>query len=378
MKQIISLLTALALCISLAACGGTEQAETQEPSASPSQSVEVLPDTPSDPEEPEETPGAAEGSGILIAYFTWADNTVVEDPNAVDVDATTSASVLIPGNTAIMAQFIQQQVGGDLFSIRVTELYSSDYDECLDRAADEKAENTRPELAETVDNIADYDIVFLGFPNWWYTCPMAIFSFVEQHDLSGKTVIPFVAHGTGGLSSTIRDLTAALPEDAAVLEPVGIYRDDMPQAQDTISAWLDGLGVDFSASAEPDAEAIQEETVMRMTMTVDGQEISVTLLDNPTARALWEQLPLTLMFEDYNGTEKIAYPPEELSQEGAPASYDPSAGDVTVYGPWGNIAIFYQDFRDSAGLIPIGHIDTGLELLSGQAGDFTATLDRAE
>ena len=244
MKRMIALLAALALTLSLTACGGTEYGETQEPPASPSQSVEVLPDTPSDPEE---TPDAAAGSGILIAYFTWADNTVVENPDAVDVDATTSASVLIPGNTAIMAQFIQQQVGGDLFSIRVTDPYSSDYDECLDRAADEKAENARPELTETVDNMADYDIVFLGFPNWWYTCPMAIFSFVEQHDLSGKTVIPFVAHGTGGLSSTIRDLTAALPEDAAVLEPVGIYRDDMPQAEETISSWLDGLGVDFSA-----------------------------------------------------------------------------------------------------------------------------------
>lgn len=375
MKRVISLMATLALCISLAACGGTEQEETQEPPAAPSQSVEVLPDTPS---EPEETPDAAEGSGILIAYFTWADNTVVENPDAVDVDATTSASVLVPGNTAIMAQFIQQQVGGDLFSIRVAEPYSSDYDECLDRAADEKAENARPELAETVDNMADYDIVFLGFPNWWYTCPMAIFSFVERHDLSGKTVIPFVAHGTGGLSSTIRDLTAALPEDAAVLEPVGIYRDDMPQAQETISAWLDSLGVDFSASAKPDAEAMQEETAMQMTMTVDGQEVSVALLDNPTARALWDQLPLTLTFEDYNGTEKIAYPPEELSQEGAPGSYDPSAGDVTVYGPWGNIAIFYQDFRDSAGLILIGHIDAGLEFLIGQAGDFTAVLERAE
>lgn len=117
---------------------------------------------------------------------------------------------------------------------------------------------------------------------------------------------------------------------------------------------------------------------MQMTMTVDGQEVSVALLDNPTAHALWDQIPLTLTFEDYNGTEKIAYPPEEFSQEGAPGSYDPSAGDVTVYGPWGNIAIFYQDFRDSAGLILIGHIDAGLEFLIGQAGDFTAVLERAE
>ena len=378
MKQILSLLTALALCIGLAACGGTAQEETQEPSVSPSQSAEAMPDTPSPSEEPAESPEPSGNSSILIAYFTWADNTVVEDPDAVDVDATTSASVLVPGNTAIMAQFIQQQVGGDLFSIQVTEPYSSDYDECLDRAADEKAENARPELAETVANMEDYDIVFLGFPNWWYTCPMAIFSFVEQHDLAGKTVIPFVAHGTGGLSSTIRDLTAALPEDVTVLEPVGIYRDDMLQAEETIAAWLDGLGVDFSASAETDTEEIQEETTMQMTMTVDGQEISVTLLDNPTARALWEQLPLTLEFEDFNGTEKITYPPEELSQEGAPGSYDPDAGDVTVYGPWGNIAIFYEDYGDSAGLIPVGHIDSGLDVLRGQTGNFTAALEQGQ
>ena len=116
---------------------------------------------------------------------------------------------------------------------------------------------------------------------------------------------------------------------------------------------------------------------MEVTMTVGGQEVTITLLDNATARSLWEQLPLTLKFEDFNGTEKIAYPSETLSQEGAPASYDPDAGDVTVYGPWGNIAIFYENYGDSAGLIPVGHIDSGLEVLSGQDGDFTATLERA-
>jgi len=96
---------------------------------------------------------------ILIAYFTWADNTVVEDPSAVDVDATTSASVLAPGNAAKIAGWIQQEVGGDLFSIVVSELYSSDYDECLERAADEKAEQARPALVDHVSGMEDYDIV---------------------------------------------------------------------------------------------------------------------------------------------------------------------------------------------------------------------------
>lgn len=105
---------------------------------------------------------------ILIAYFTWAENTYVENPDNVDTDATTSASVLPPGNAAKMAGWIQEEVGGDLFSIVVKEPYSSDYDECLDRAADEKAENARPELLYHVENMSDYDIVFLGFPKMEY------------------------------------------------------------------------------------------------------------------------------------------------------------------------------------------------------------------
>lgn len=233
-KKIIAPLLVCVSLLSLTACGNTEpplDAEdmpaVSDPIGSADSGTEAPPDT---------------GSGnVLIAYFTWADNTVVEDPDSVDVDASTSASLLAPGNTALMAQYIQSQVGGDLFSIRVTEPYSSDYDKCLDRAADEKAEGARPELVGTVENIADYDTVYLGFPNWWYTCPMAVFSFVESHDLSGKTIIPFCAHGTAGLSRTVQDLTAALPADVTVLESIGIFRDEMDQSEELIDQWLETL-----------------------------------------------------------------------------------------------------------------------------------------
>ena len=124
------------------------------------------------------------------------------------------------------------------------EPYSSDYDECLDRAADEKADNARPALASHVDNIEDYDIVFLGFPNWWYTLPMPVLTFVEEYDWSGKTVAPFVTHGTGGLSGTIRDLTAALPEDVTILEPIGVYRPEVDDSQTAVQAWIAGLDLE--------------------------------------------------------------------------------------------------------------------------------------
>lgn len=132
-----------------------------------------------------QTPSQEE-TNILIAYYTWADNTEVEDADAAidaalshyesvgdrgnydGVDATTSASVIVPGNTARMAAWIQERTGGDLFSIVVSEAYSSVYDECLDRAADEKAENARPGLQGHVERMEQYDTIFLGFPKMGY------------------------------------------------------------------------------------------------------------------------------------------------------------------------------------------------------------------
>lgn len=179
---------------------------------------------------------------ILIAYFTWSDNTVVENSDSIDVDAETSASVLSPGNAELIANWIAEETGGDLFSIKTQNKYSSDYDECLNQARKERDNNERPALVERVNNIDDYDVIFLGFPNWWYTCPMAVFTFVESYDLSGKTIIPFCTHGTGGLSRTIRDLKNILPENCEVLEAIGVYRPEVKNSKSRVLDWLRKLG----------------------------------------------------------------------------------------------------------------------------------------
>lgn len=140
-----------------------------------------------------------------------------------------------------MAGWIQSGAGGDLFSIVTVEPYSSYYDACLDRAADEKAANARPALANTVSDMADYDVIFLGYPDWWGTCPMVIFTFLDSYDFTGKTVIPFCAHGTSGLASSVRDIRAALP-DITVLDAVGVQRPGMDTsleiARSTVTNWL--------------------------------------------------------------------------------------------------------------------------------------------
>ena len=380
MKRPIALLTLLALLFSLTACGGNPTTQSTSEVPESSQTTEEITDAPLDTDPPaaSQSSGETENSNILIAYFTWADNTVVEDPSSVDVDATTSASVLAPGNAAKLAAWIQQEVGGDLHSIMVEEPYSSDYDECLDRAADEKAENARPALVSHVDNMEDYDIVFLGFPNWWYTLPMPVLTFVEEYDWSGKTVVPFVTHGTGGLSSTIRDLTDALPEDVTILEPIGVYRPEVDDAQSAVQEWIAGLDLDLpqggnGQSQEGETSTMENTRKIRFSLD-DGAEIIVQLDDNPAADALYEMLPLELSFEDFNRTEKIAYLTEELPSDGSPDQCDPDIGSLCYYIPWGNLCFFYQDFRPSTSLIPLGQVESGAEFLEqlDQAGTVAA------
>ena len=391
MKRWTAMLLSLSLIIGLSACG--QQAVPSSVSSQPSSIVVKEPEAPppvstSSPEEesepvPDTAPAEPEGAAeehILIAYFTWAENTEVAHPEEVDIDATTSASVVPPGNAAKLAGWIHQRVGGDLFSIIVAEPYSSDYDECLDRAAGEKAANARPALADHVENMEDYDIIFLGFPNWWYTLPMAIHSFLEEYDFSGKTVIPFCTHGTGGLAGTIRDLTAALPDSATVLEPIGVYRPEVDSSQGAVNQWLDRLGFDKTSPEGQAEESSEEKTAAgerRFRLVAEGKEIYGSLYDTPAANDLWESLPLELSFEDYNGTEKIAYLPSSLTTQGEPDSFDPSPGDLCYYAPWGNICIFYRDFRNSSSLVSLGQLDSDIQWLAGQSGDFKMTMEKA-
>jgi hypothetical protein len=116
---------------------------------------------------------------------------------------------------------------------------------------------------------------------------------------------------------------------------------------------------------------------MRIRLKIDGKAMTATLADNATARDFLSLLPLTLTLEDYAATEKIAYLPRKLSTAGAPAGFDPSAGDITYYAPWGNLAIFHKDFRHSEGLVNLGRIDSGIEVMRVH-GKLTTTIERIE
>lgn len=112
------------------------------------------------------------------------------------------------------------------------------------------------------------------------------------------------------------------------------------------------------------AQAAWADGPRRVKFTWSGGEAVAELNGGAAADSLWKMLPLTLDFEDFNGTERIAYTEEKLSTDGALESYKPEAGDVTIYAPWGNIAVFYRPFRESRGLVPLGRFVSGADKIS--------------
>ena len=255
MRRWMAAALAALMVLSLAACAGNQQeeqsasAEATEQSQSASVQEEEEPASPEEPasteQQPEEPassteqPSDAQESGVLVAYFSWADNAVIDG----EVDAVASPSVTAPGNVQQLAQWVSERTGGDLFSIQVTEPYSSDWDACLERANQERAEDARPELTASVEQLERYDTVFLGYPNWWYGVPMALLSFLEENDLSDKQVYLFCSHGTGGLASSVEQIDEALPDSTALSENIfDVYEEDAASSKQDILAWLEELG----------------------------------------------------------------------------------------------------------------------------------------
>lgn len=146
-------------------------------------------------------------------------------------------------NTRTIAEQIQSRVGGELFQVTTRKPYPENYRETTQVARVELDNNARPELAATIspDQMKGYDVIFLGYPNWWGTIPMAMFTFLEQYDLSGKTIIPFCTHEGSGLGRGPDDI-ARLARGATVRQGLAIRGSSVNSAQASVDNWLRGLG----------------------------------------------------------------------------------------------------------------------------------------
>ena len=224
-----------------------EEQSAEEPVAGEEQSAEESTET----ETEQSTEGTAEAesseaaaqSSLLVAYFSYAENAALPD----DVDASASASIqpwngALTGNTGVVADMIAQATGADLFSIRTVEQYPDTYDATIDQGQQEQSDGARPELATHLENLDSYDTIFLGFPNWWGDMPMAVYTFLDEVDLSGKTVIPFVTSGGSGFSNTISTIQQMEPQ-ATVQEGLSIGASSATGAQQQVESWLSELGL---------------------------------------------------------------------------------------------------------------------------------------
>ena len=143
---------------------------------------------------------------------------------------------LAKGNTERVAEFVQKAVGGDLFEIETVREYSRDYMTCTREAKDELTGGARPELKRWPDSLDAYDTIFVGYPNWWGTMPMCVYTFLERYDLSGKRIVPFCTNEGSGLGSSERDIRNACP--GAIVKPgLSIHGGSAASAEKRVAEW---------------------------------------------------------------------------------------------------------------------------------------------
>lgn len=265
MKKIAVICLSALMVFSLSACGNSQNRAADTPAESQTTAADTEPQDSSmdnaqqDTESTEQNTEGAQGNSteensdagagdmadagsgnILVAYFS------VMETDGVDTVAGASRVAVdgeVLGNNQYIAQIIQQQVGGDLFSIETVQEYPTTHEPLLDFAYEEKADNARPELATKIENPDSYDVIFLGFPNWNADLPMPLYTFLEEYDFGGKTIIPFTTHGGSGFSRTIQTIAELQPNATVISDGLSISRNSVPDAEGEVIDWINGLNL---------------------------------------------------------------------------------------------------------------------------------------
>lgn len=377
MKKGLALMLGFILMFSLTACGTkTSQPEEIETAGSDGLAMteEATADTELETSEPDEESAEENSGNILIAYFSRWGNTEYPD----DVDATTSASIVIDGEnygtTEYVARMIQKNVGGDLQLIQTQVPYPSDFDELRDLNHSEMEEGYLPALVESNLDISQYDTVFIGYPVWATEVPQAVLSFLNEYDLSGKTVIPFCTHdgyGAGGSYGTIRETSHA----AESPEGLAIEAKDISSAENTVSAWLEEIGMMKESVGT-------ENTETAITITIGDTVLDGVIYDTALAQEIKEYFPLTISMSGFGGREYyggVDFYPAEENLMGGENTFDD--GDITYCEAHHNMAVFYAQTDNpvlSVDVIPIGRVTSDLSVFENLESREEITFSLAE
>lgn len=230
MKKIVTFVLAVIIIMAVTGCGsGQTQSDNSKQNITTASSGTPIVDTKS-------------GKKALVVYFSLPETTSPNNMTKEEANSTVVINGEVLGNTQYLAYLIQKNTNADIFRLEPKVPYPTDHKTLVDLAKTEQNNNARPELAKNIPNLDQYDIIFLGYPNWWGDLPMILYSFLESHDLSGKTIVPFNSHGGSGFSNTISTIAALQPNAKVIKNGFTVSRDSVQDCASNVAAWLKGLG----------------------------------------------------------------------------------------------------------------------------------------
>lgn len=337
MKRLLLIPFLLSALFAVAACGGGGD----------------NPFTPEQPEQPEKPEGGDDNKG---------------NPDTPAPGGNGRYLVLYASrtsNTERVAQQIQTMLDCDMQEVEPETPYDDDYNSMLRRSQEELTAIRRgsyPPVKTSVESFDGYDIVFVGYPIWYGSMATPMQTFLHEHaaKLAGKRIALFATSGSSGISTSVSEARSLCPDATIVDETLLLTSSSLSQMENRVPAWLEKLGASREESKTP------ETTSMKVNITVGNRTITATMEDNAAGRDFLSRLPLEVTLKDYgNTTEKIFYPSPALAIEGVTRGCTPTPGDITIYTPWGNVAIFCKNWSYSNDLIKIGRIDgNGIETLN--------------
>ena len=275
------------------------------------------------------------------------------------------------GNTRTIAAYIHDAVKSDLMEIRTADAYPDAYDTLLAQVREEVATGYCPPLTTHIENLASYDVVFIGYPIWVETVAPPIRTFLTTNDLSGKTVVPFCASGTSSAEASYRLVRSLCPQ-STVLEGIAIEASEVPSAESQVQDWLGRIGIERT---EPQGAAVR--------ITAGGHTFTGEWLDTPLANEIRGMFPLTATLGRYGGREYYGTMPQQPTdtEEGQLRFEN---GDITYCPSNNTIAIFYAKADDpdmgqlTMRIIPIGKVTSELGVFDEMENRLEFTFDHSK
>lgn len=310
MKRFTVTFFSLILVLSLAACDNLDTVQTSENSSveeiavKPEESSSVLSEEASDEFKSlqenfeQDVPETINDTTTLVVYFSMPETT---DPNNMTQEEDNSVVVIdgeVLGNTQYVAYVIQENTGADIFRIEPEIPYTTNHQDLVNLASDEKEQSARPAIKDHVDNMDKYNTIFIGYPNWWGDMPMILYTFFDEYDLSGKTVIPFNTHGGSGFSNTISTIANLEPDAEVNNNGFTVSRDNVEEAESDIVSWLEELGYTAEKNAD---ENFQEHDKKEISIEIGGTTLYAELYDTDLANEFAELLPQTITMQRVGG-----------------------------------------------------------------------------